>query len=443
MSNKYSYQSLLAMAWPIILANAAVPLLGLVDTTIIGNVGDTQQLGAIALGSLIFSFIYWSFGFLRMSTTGFTAQAAGASNTTEIAHILIRALLLSFVIGSLIFTLQRPLATTIFYLFDGSAAVESHAANYFSIRIWGAPATLATFALMGTLIGLGKSREVLIVQLFLNALNIILDVLFAGYFSWGVKGIALGTLISEWMTVFFAAAIVYKQAIAPLPDKNKIWQWQRILVHEKIVKLVIANRDIFIRTVFLIFSFAWFTDQSAGFGDTQLAANHILLQFISFSAFFLDGFAFVAEALVGAAIGSKKLSEFDLSVKRSSILAAITATGLALVVLLGGHYFVILITDISDVRETAMQYLWYSAIYIFASFAAFQLDGIFIGAVRAAQMRNASVLSSFFFLAISWPLCLYFGNTGLWLAFVFYVISRAAALGYYYPMLRRELKHPA
>ncbi|MGQ9426830.1 MATE family efflux transporter [Gilvimarinus sp. F26214L] len=201
-------RGILAKAWPIILANAAVPTLGLVDTAVIGNFGSAAQLGAIALGAVIFSFVYWSFGFLRMGTTGFVAQAAGARQEPEVRATLGRALLVALAIGSVLTSLQWPLAEVAFLLLDASAEVESVAADYFRIRIWGAPATLATFAIVGTLIGLGKSRTLLSVQLILNGLNIVLDIYFAGVLGMGAQGIALGTVIAEWISCILALAIL-------------------------------------------------------------------------------------------------------------------------------------------------------------------------------------------------------------------------------------------
>ena len=204
-------------AWPIILANAAVPLLGLADTAVIGNFGNLAQLGAIAFGAMIFSFIYWSFGFLRMGTTGFTAQAAGARDEAEVRATLGRALVVSVGLGLVVILLQLPLAHVALALLEGSAEVEAITRDYFTIRIWGAPATLSIFALTGCLIGLGKSRQLLLVQVFLNGLNILLDVLFAGVFGWGAQGIALGTVIAEWMAVILAAGLVI-QPFAAAPD---------------------------------------------------------------------------------------------------------------------------------------------------------------------------------------------------------------------------------
>ena len=225
---KYSYQEIWRKAWPIILANAAVPLLGLADTAVIGNLGNLSQLGAIAFGAMIFSFIYWSFGFLRMGTTGFTAQASGAGDEAEVRATLGRALMLSALLGIGIILLQWPLAHMALALLEGSAEVEAITRDYFIIRIWGAPATLSIFALMGTLIGLGKSRYLLAVQLFLNGLNILLDVLFAGVFGWGAQGIALGTVLAEWTTVVLAAGLVLKLLRERHGDNEAFWPRSRI-----------------------------------------------------------------------------------------------------------------------------------------------------------------------------------------------------------------------
>ena len=204
-----TYRYLISKAWPIILANAAVPLLGLVDTAVIGNIGSVEDLGAIAFGALIFSFVYWSFGFLRMGTTGFTAQAAGAGDEIEVRAVLGRALLMAVGIGTLLILLQWPIRLIVFLLLDGTDAVEILASDYFRIRIWGAPATLANFALMGLLIGLGLGKSVLLVQLFLNGLNILLDVWFAAVLKLGVAGIALGTVVAEWLTVALAGYLIF------------------------------------------------------------------------------------------------------------------------------------------------------------------------------------------------------------------------------------------
>ena len=435
-----SYRYLLQKAWPIILANASVPLLGLVDTAVIGNVGSITDLGAIAFGALIFSFVYWSFGFLRMGTTGFAAQASGAGDQQEVRAVLGRALLIALCLGVVLILIQWPIGLAAFSLLDGSAPVEAVAQQYFDIRIWGAPATLATFALMGLLIGLGKSRTLLIVQLFLNGLNILLDVWFAGILGWGASGIALGTVIAEWTTVLLAGWLVYRTLNQRKVSADEFWPKAKIMDLSALLKTASANLDIMLRTLILVFSFAFFINQSAKFGDTVLASNHILLQLIAFSAFFLDGYAFVVEALVGGAIGAKRRDVFDLAVRRSTVLALITAILLALVIALVGDIAVILMTDISSVRLAANQLLPFAALYVLFSFAAFQLDGIFIGASFTRQMRDAAALSIVVYLVAWWALSDPFGLQGLWGAMIIYVVARAVALLLFYPSLRRSVR---
>ena len=435
-----SYRYLLQKAWPIILANASVPLLGLVDTAVIGNVGSITDLGAIAFGALIFSFVYWSFGFLRMGTTGFAAQASGAGDQQEVRAVLGRALLIALCLGVVLILIQWPIGLAAFSLLDGSAPVEAVAQQYFDIRIWGAPATLATFALMGLLIGLGKSRTLLIVQLFLNGLNILLDVWFAGILGWGASGIALGTVIAEWTTVLLAGWLVYRTLNERKLLTEVFWPKAKIMDLSALLKTASANLDIMLRTLILVFSFAFFINQSAKFGDTVLAGNHILLQLIAFSAFFLDGYAFVVEALVGSAIGAKRSDVFDLAVWRSTVLALITAILLALVIALVGDIAVMLMTDISSVRLAANQLLPFAALYVLFSFAAFQLDGIFIGASFTRQMRDAAALSIAVYFIAWWALSDQHGIQGLWGAMIIYVVARAAALLLFYPSLRRLVR---
>ncbi|HBY00400.1 MAG TPA: MATE family efflux transporter [Gammaproteobacteria bacterium] len=434
-----TYRYLISKAWPIILANAAVPLLGLVDTAVIGNIGSVEDLGAIAFGALIFSFVYWSFGFLRMGTTGFTAQAAGAGDEIEVRAVLGRALLMAVGLGTLLILLQWPIRLIAFLLLDGTDAVEILASDYFRIRIWGAPATLTNFALMGLLIGLGLGKSVLLVQLFLNGLNILLDVWFAAVLKLGVAGIALGTVVAEWLTVALAGYLIFRKLQQNKIPNESFWPKARVLDKPMLMKTLSANADIMIRTLLLVFSFAFFVNQSARFGDVLLAANHILLQLISFAAFFLDGYAFVVEALTGTAIGAGQLVRFDLAVRRTSTLALVTAIGLAILTWVWGHLAVGLLTDITEVRSAAADMLFFAALYIACSFAAFQLDGVFIGASFTREMRNAATLSLLVFLLVWWLLERALGINGLWWAMIIYVVARAGALLMYFPSLRNSI----
>jgi len=431
---------ILDLAWPIVLANSAVPLLGLVDTAVIGNAGSVAELGAVGLGALIFSFVFWGFGFLRMGTTGFTAQAAGRGDSAEVRATFARALLLALGLGGLLLLLQLPIRWTSMQLLGATAEVEDLTRAYFEVRIWAAPASLGVFVVLGVLVGLGRTRTVLVTQLWMNGLNIALDVLFAGVFGWGVRGIALGTAIAEWSTLLLGSWLLVRVLREERADEEAWWPRARILDAAAARATLSANADIMIRTLFLLLGFGWFTNQGAIFGDRILAANHVLLQLVSLSAYLLDGYAHATEILVGRAVGAATRARFDRAVRLSTELAALSALGLAAAVLLGGPMAVGVLTDLDAVRETARSYLPWTALYISLSFAAFQLDGVFIGATGTAAMRNASVASCIAFVATSLALVPSMANTGLWVAFVLFVIYRAAALGWAYPALRAEVE---
>ena len=426
-------------AWPIILANAAVPLLGLVDTAVIGHYGSTVDLGAMALGVLLFNFVYWSFGFLRMATTGFVAQAAGAGNEAEVRAALLRSLLMGLALGVVVWLLQWLLVTTYFALMDAGDAVAATGSAYFRARVWGAPAALALYALCGALIGLGRSRMLLVVQLLLNGLNAGLDVYLAGALGLGARGIGMGTAIAEWTTCVVAALMLWRVLRQRHRDAEPLLPWARVLDCARLRRTLAANGDIMLRTLCLLAGFGLFARQGAALGNATLAANHLLLQLVSFSAFFLDGFAFVAEALVGAAVGAGDRLRFRRVVRLSSELALITAALLAAGLWLGGTALIGLLTSLQDVAALARAQLPWVALYVVLSVAAFQLDGVFIGATRTREMRNAGFVSLAVFVLCAWPATLAWGNNGLWAAFVLFVVARALALLPYYRVLDRSL----
>ena len=433
--SQHSYLYLIKLALPIILANAAVPLLGLVDTAVIGQMGTTADLGAIALAALVFSFVYWGFGFLRMGTTGFIAQAVGAQDQDELHALVFRTLFLGLAIGVVLIVLQKPIELTATYFLHASPEVNALVRDYFYIRIWGAPATLITFSLLGTLIGMGWTKQLLWVQLFLNGLNIALNVLFVVVFDLGVKGIALGTVLAEWAALFFALYWVFSKLQLRHPIQRYQALRSQVFRLDRLLALLQVNSDIMIRTLALITGFAWFARQGAQFGDATLAANHILLQFVSLSAFFLDGYANVAEMLAGQAYGANNKERFQHTVKRSTVLAGGTAFLLSLTVLLLGTTFIPFLSQDPHVQRIASDYKNLAAFYIFVSFAAFQLDGIFIGVTHSKPMRNSTVLALLVLVGLgSWWAPLY-QNTGLWWAFILFVIARAMVLAYYYPKI--------
>jgi len=435
-----SHRAIIQMAVPIILANAAVPLLGLVDTAVIGHTGSAADVGAIAFGSLIFSFVFWGFGFLRMGTSGFTAQAAGAGDYREVRVAFSRALLLGSAIGVVLILLQYPLSALAFWLLDGSSAVEQGAQTYMQTRIWGAPAALASYAIMGTLIGLGHTRQLLGLQLLLNGVNLILDVIFVVVLDWGVQGIALGTVIAEWLCFIVGGFIVVNLLrIQYHHSAEKFFIWSSIFQRHALVNTLKINSDIMWRTLFMLTGFGWFANQGAQFGDTTLAANYILLQFISFSAFFLDGFAFALESLVGKTIGARNRQLFDRAIITSTQIAAASALGLMGLILLCGTAAINALNPLTAIQQAAHLYLPYAAVYVLVSFAAFQLDGIFIGATHSRAMRNAALFSLMLFFAAAWLLVPIAGNQGLWSAFIIYVVARAIFLAMYFPQLRKQI----
>lgn len=431
MTSVPSYRQMLLLALPIILANSATPLLGLVDTAVIGNVGTVADLGAIALGGLLFNFLFWGFGFLRMSTSGYVAQATGRGDALDITATVLRGLVLAIAIGLILILFQWPLLEAAMWLFGAGEQVQETTRAYFKVRIWGAPASLALYVLMGFFIGSGASRRLLLAQLLLNGLNIVLDIVFAGWLGWGARGIALGTVLAEWCTVIVTGAWIGRQLSATVVQQST--ELRRMLADRAQLRQIMqANGDILLRTLALLLGFALFTDQGARFGDATLAANHILLQLISFSAFFLDGFAYTTEALAGRAWGSGRYAAFAEVVRRSSWLAAATAILLAIVLLIGGGPFIQQLTDLEEVRQLALRYLPLCALYVLVSFAAFQLDGIFIGTTQTRPLRNASLISTGIFAAAMMPLVALWGNAGLWAAFIVFVLARSMTLAAWY-----------
>lgn len=438
-SRKFSNHIQIAkLAFPIILANAAAPLLGLADTAAIGQTGIAEQLGAIALGSLIFNFVYWGFGFLRMGTTGFISQAMGAGDVQHAKDVLLHALVMGTVIGLLLLVFSAPIALVSMKLMGASDEVKLLVKDYFYIRIWGAPAALCTYALSGALIGLGKTRAILVIQIFLNAINILLNLFFVLVLNWGVKGIAAGTLIAEVLT--FGIAFYYSMKAMDIKHiTGRLGKLKQRLQKGTFLSMIRVNSDIMIRTLALLAGFAWFTNKGAVFGDVILAANHILLQFISLSAFFLDGYANVVEMFTGKAIGAKNPELLNRQIRDSTQLAGVTALALAALILFVGDDAIAFLTKNPEVKIVATNYLPFAAVYVALSFCAFQLDGIFIGAIKSKEMRNATVLSLVSFLLVAFWLTAAYGNRGLWVSFVFYVVVRAVFLGLYFKRIGRML----
>lgn len=427
-----SYGTIISSALPIIAANCAVPLLGLADTAIIGHFAGIADLAAVAVGALVFSFVYWAFGFLRMTTTGYVSQRWDDSDQSLAVVMAARAAVLAAIIALAILLLQPLISFVAFTAFGASQAVETLASAYFDIRIWGAPATLLTYVLFGILIGAGRNATLLWLQLVLNGSNIALDLLFAGYFDMGLPGIALGTILAEYLTVIVGGVAVVRLLRPRLAGEQRSLQWWRGRLSDlaAIRIMMSANGNVMIRTILLLLSFACFINISAGYGDTVLAANHVLLQFVTFSAFFLDGFAFVTESWVGRAAGQRDFARASVVGRRCLVLSSSTAVMLAACIMIGGASVVGLLTDLTPVIEEATVFLPWAAAYVALSFGAFHLDGVFIGATATVGMRNAAIVSTACFIALAWPAGAIAGNHGLWAAFVVYVVLRAICLAW-------------
>ena len=417
------------------LANVTVPLLNAVDTGVMGHQGDAAYIGAVGIGSVVFAFVYWGFGFLRMGTGGFTAQAFGADDRQEVRACFLRAALTALIIAAVIVLLQWPILLLALAALEPSRKVADFTSIYFEVRIWAAPATLMIYVVTGWLLGVQNARSVLLVQLLLNGLNIALSLIFVLVLEWGIFGVGLATVVAEYTALGLGLWLVRRQA----RRLGGHWDLRGSLERDKLFALFRVNRDMFIRTLCLELAFLLFARQSAQLGDEVLAANQILLRFQEFMAYGLDGFAYAAEALVGSAKGAGSQADFDHAVRASTQWAG----GLALMVCaaywLLGNELIAIMTNIASVQQLAGAYLVYTIVSPIVSVWAFQLDGIYIGTTRTAQMRNAMVLSLLAFAPLALILTDLWQNHGLWLAFLTLMGVRALALLIYYPALRRSI----
>ena len=425
-----------AIAAPVMLSNLTVPLLGAVDTAVVGHLPDPAYIGGVAVGAIIFSFLYWGFSFLRMGTSGFTAQAYGGGDKDELRAVLARALLLALVIGLLLIVLQLPISWIAFHFFEASAEVETQASLYFDIRIWSAPASLANYVMIGWLLGTGRARTMLLLEITLNGINIVLDLVFVLGFGWGVGGVALASLIAEVTAVSIGLGIIAHT----LKREGGRFRRERIGDPARLVALFKVNRDILIRTLCLLFAFAYFTAQGAKMGDAMLAANAILLQFFTFMAYGIDGLSDATQVLAGNAKGARDRGQFRAAIRAATLWAAGLAALIAIVYWLAGPLLIGLFTNISEVRQIAVTYLPWMAVAPLLSVWCFLLDGIFIGTTRTGALRNAMIASLLLYLAACWLLIPWLGNNGLWLALMIFVVARALTLLVYLPGLDRSIE---
>lgn len=417
-------REILKLAVPNIIANITVPLLGMVDLALVGHLESEVYIGAIALGGMIFNLLYWGFGFLRMGTSGFTAQAYGRQDSSESILILSRSLFVGFTGAILILLLQKPIEIAGFALIKGSSEAEALATEYFRIRVWAAPATLGLYALTGWFIGMQNARIPMIIAIVVNILNIILNFIFVFGFGMKSDGVALGTVFAQYGGLILGGFFFLKKFKYLICN----WSYQRMMKWDALKQFFSVNADIFIRTLCLIFVFSFFTAQSAKENDIILAVNTLLLQYFMIFSYLIDGFAYAAEALVGKAIGEQNHKKLSDTVRWLFIWGAgISILFTFTYVFAGDGILLILTNNPLVINETAPFMFWVGLIPII-TFSAFLWDGIYIGATASRGMRNSMIMSTFLvFIPAYYFLQTCLLNHGLWLAMMLFMGSRAVS----------------
>ena len=416
------------IAAPMILSNISAPLLGMVDTGVTGHLENSTYLGAVAIGSTIFGFLYTGMNFLRMGTTGIAAQCYGADDNAGLRVSLGQAVVVALLVACILLALQWPIGHFAMRLIGPEPEVEVFALEYFSIRIWSAPGTLANYVLMGWFIGLQNARVPLLIFLTINFTNIVLDLLFVLGFGMKVDGVALASVVAEYsgllVGLFYAARALRHRA--------GHWPVARLFNVRAYTAFFAVNGHLFMRTMALMFTFGFVTAQGARLGGLILAANAVLLNLQLLTSFALDGIAHAAEALVGKAVGEKQRDALEESVRLTLKWSLIFATGFCAFYLVSGPLLINLLTNLPDVREAALQYLPWLVISPLVSVWSFLYDGVYVGATRAREMRNIMVVSTFVVFLPAWFVLQGFGNHGLWLAFTLFMASRGIGMHFGY-----------
>ena len=424
----------LAIALPVVVSNATVPIQGAVDTAVIGNLGSDVYLAAVGLGAQVFSLLFGVFNFLQIGTSGLSAQALGATDHGRVLHTLARALLIALAIAALLILGREALAAGAMRLFEASAEAEGLARVYFDIRILGAPAELANYALLGWFAGQEMTRRLFQHQIVLAVANIGLNLLFVPGLGMDVDGVALGTALASYLGLGYGVWLVWGRARAIAPPG---WRPRaaRILQPDELLRLMAMSRDIFIRTLLLIGAFAWMTRLGSTLGDATLAANVVLWQFFEVSAYALDGFAIAAETLVGQAMGAGSAARLRRAAVATSLWSGLLSLAVSAVFVLASGAVIDLLTTAPEVRALARDYALWAALVPAVGFAAFQLDGIFVGATGAREMRDAMVWAAAVYFPAAWLMTLAFGNHGVWAGVHLFLALRAATLLRLYPRL--------
>jgi MATE family multidrug resistance protein len=425
---KSSISYILRLSIPIFLANLAIPMVGIIDTALMGNLGNLSYLSATSVAANLFSMIFWSFGFLRMGTVGMVSQAHGQNNYKEILNIILRNLLFVFTISLLIFITQYFIINLSLKIFDLSELTQQFYTQYFKIRIYSAPGELTLYIITGLFIGLQKTKISSLAVGFFSILNIILSILFVAKYDLNIRGVAYGTLYSAIITtvIFLIYTFYYLSKHISLKIDLK-----ELIAINKIKNIFDINFNIFIRTILLTFSFLWFTYLGTQIGEDYIAVNTILINLVFLSAFILDAYAFSTEGMVGYSLGKNDLNLFKTIIKNSFILSSITGLIISIVYFLANQYVINLMSDLEKIRVLSSKYVIWLIILPFIASFCYQFDGIFIGVSQTKELRNAMIFSVFCYLIISIFLTKYFSNTGVWISLCIFMILRATSLYYY------------
>ena len=434
-SQNFSKKQIILLSIPVFLSNLAIPLVGIVDTGLMGNLGETKYLAAISIATSVMTMVIWSFGFLRMGTVGIVAQAFGRGDYREIVRTLLRNFVIAMVIALIIIMMKPLINISIEHFFNTSAETQNLINSYLSVRVFSVPAELAIYILVGFYLGIQKTKISSLMVVVLSIFNIVFSSMFVLSYDLNVFGVALGTLFSSFITLIIFSFFTYRFIIKKF---KLIPRFEKIVIKSKLIKLFNINLDIFIRTLFVTFSFLWVTYLGSKLGEDYLAVNTILMQFIILAAFFLDAYAFSTEGVVGFTIGRKVKKSFLSVVKNSIQISFITALIVSFIYLIFFKQIINIITDIELLRFISYKhFIWIIIIPPIASFC-YQLDGIFIGASQTKEMRNAMIVSVLSFIAISVYMTKYFGNHGLWFSLMCFMILRSVTLKLYFNRILKK-----
>jgi multidrug resistance protein, MATE family len=433
MGMPYWYRRVFLLAIPLILSNLTQPLLSTVDTILSGHLPNAAVLGGVAVGGMFFNSVYWTFGFLRMATTGLVAQAHGAGDEDQLMHHFGRAFLTALLIGALILVLHVPLIAAALTLFGAKGDVRHYALVYCTIRIWSAPAALANYAILGYLLGRQRAKTALLLQAVINVANMAIALTLVLKFHWSVAGIATATMAAEWIGCLLGLSILLATGARPSHVR-----WSELIDGPSLRRLFALNRDILLRTLSLVAAYIWFTRTGARAGNDILAANAVLINFLWIAGYGLDGFANATEALVGEAIGAGRRADFRAVLKASSVSAFTVAAALSLLYLIFGNEIIAVFTNQEAIRVLARQYLPWLVVLPLVAVWSFLLDGVFIGATRAQELRDSMIIALAGYLLLAMVLTARFGNHGLWCAMLGFMGLRAITLALRLPGIQQK-----